>query len=94
MALSEAGTVVAECPIADSAAPGTQLAQAISNRATLYVGPIETPVGKALWAIQAWYAESGDEVRTEALLVGGLTPQQWADCVPADPAFRQPASHR
>jgi hypothetical protein len=48
MALSEAGTVVAECPIADSAAPGAQLAQAISNRATLYVGPIETPVGKAL----------------------------------------------
>ncbi len=84
--LSKVGTAVAECPITDGATPGTQLAQAISGRAAAYEGPLETPAGKALWAIQAWYAELGDEVHAEALLVAGLTQQQWADFVHADPA--------
>ena len=67
MALSEVGVALSEPPIADRAAP-TELARVISDRAASYTGPIETPAGRALWAIQAWYAESGDEVRAEALL--------------------------
>jgi len=69
MAPSKAGTAVAEPTDVHSAAPEAQLAQAISDRAASYTGPIKTPVGKALWAIQAWYAELGDEVHAEALLV-------------------------
>jgi len=68
MALSEARTAVVEAPTEDPAAPRTQLGQAISDCAASYTGPIETEAGKALWAIQAWYAELGDEVRAEALL--------------------------
>ncbi|HXJ41112.1 MAG TPA: hypothetical protein VNH18_17650 [Bryobacteraceae bacterium] len=69
MALSEARTAaIVETPIEDPAAPRTQLEQAISDRAASYIGPIQTEAGKALWAIQAWYAELGDAVRAEAML--------------------------
>jgi hypothetical protein len=59
--------------IADSASapPGTQLAQTISSAMAAYRGPIETPVGRALWAIQAWYSELGDEAHAEELLEAG-----------------------
>ena len=57
--------------IGDNASPRTQVAQAISSATASYRGPIETPVGKALWAIQAWYAELGDEARAEELLAAG-----------------------
>jgi hypothetical protein len=65
-----------QSPVADSAAPETQLAQVISNRAISYPGPIEAPAAEALWAIQAWYVDLGDERRAEALLVDGLTPHR------------------
>jgi hypothetical protein len=68
MALSVAEIAVSESPIADDAAPRTELAQAISNRVASYSGPIDTPVGKELWAIQAWYAQLGEELRAEELL--------------------------
>ena len=80
MALIEAGIAVADLPVGDVAALAT-LAEAISNYVASCAGPIQTPVAKALWAIQTWYTQLGDEVRAETLLAD-LTQQESADLLP------------
>jgi hypothetical protein len=68
MNVRQAEIAARESPIAKSPAPEGELAAAILERTASYAGPIGTPVGMALWAIQAWYVECCDEVRAEELL--------------------------
>ena len=42
-------------------------------------GPINSAIGKLLWAIQAWYAEMENEERSEAVQAG-------ANAAPGQPA--------
>jgi hypothetical protein len=77
--VSKAENADCEPKSADCAAAAIQMEEAVADH--IAPGSVETPVAKALWAIQNWYEELGDESRADSDLADRHRPE-WAASVP------------
>jgi len=78
--LSKAENADCKPKSADCADAAIQMEEAIADHTA--TGLVETPVAKALSAIQNWYEELGDESRADSELADRRRPE-WAASVPA-----------